>query len=75
MRKNLAEKIRKNFAAIKFSSINEWGLLKSLIAYGCLDEEVETIEEAFYAVDIHDTDGKVSFDEILDLAKESGLFS
>jgi len=72
---NLAQKIRTNIAAIKFASVNEWNLLRSLISYNCLEEELTTIEEAFVAVDIHEQDGRVSYDEVVTLAKESKLFT
>ena len=67
--------MKANFAAIKFASVNEWNLLRSMIAYNCLEEEVTTIEEAFIAVDIHEQDGRVSYDEVVALAKESKLFA
>ena len=75
VKEHLAEKIRTNFAAIKFASVNEWNLLRSLIAYNCLEDELTTIEEAFVAVDIHEIDGRVSYDEVVRLAKESKLFT
>ena len=67
--------MKANFAAIKFASVNEWNLLRSMIAYNCLEDEVTTIEEAFVAVDIHEIDGRVSYDEVVRLAKESKLFA
>ena len=40
VKKNLAKKIKKNFTALKYANCNEWSLLRALISYGCLDEEL-----------------------------------
>ena len=74
VRHNFAYKMHSNYNALKYASPNEWALLKALIANGCLKEEIETINDIFNGIDIKDTDGKVSFEEVLGVAEESGYF-
>ena len=75
VRKNFAFKMKENFSALKYASQNEWALLRAMVDMECLEEEINTVEETFFGIDIQDYDGKVSIDEIMDVAKESGLFA
>ena len=45
-----------------------------MVEMGCLNEELTTIEDLFYGIDVEDYDGSVSLDEILGIAKESRIF-
>ena len=74
VRLNFANKMRSNYTALKYASPNEWALLKSLITNGCLEEELATINDIFNGIDINERDGKVTFDEILSIAEETGCF-
>ena len=39
-----------------------------MVDNSCLEDELETINDTFFAIDIGETDGRISFDELLDVA-------
>ena len=66
--------MRKNYFALKYANCNEWSLLRALVSTGCLNEELEQIEKAFYGIDVLETVGSINLDEVLKMATESDVF-
>ena len=56
-------------------SLAEWALLKAMVIYGCLAEEINSVQDTFAAIDVVDINGKISFDELLKICDESGHIS
>ena len=63
-----------NFSFLKSFTANEWALMKTMVMREILNEQLETTEASFIAIDMEQIDGKVSYSEVVNIIEEFGYF-